>query len=438
MKIGSNKSCQGADRILLPGRRAFFRPIISFLLSTFVAFFLLFPFSLPVQEAQAGENGIAVSKETLVRLQQGIAQQENKITETQITERNILSELEALDQKLAAQQEKLQALEKKMHLQQEMIDREENALSTIRSEKSIVENHLEKRITAYYTMGNVGLLNVTFSTKTLPELLTFHDAFDVLIQYDQNVIKVYQETIEEITRATAALDLEKSVLEDFLQQAVQEKDLLRKTKNEKKELLTHVRTQEKLHQQAVAEMQQASEKLADSIISRKNKGQILEQKFFAEKGNLPPPVDGVLITLFQQEKVNKLGISRQSAGIELKAPDGTKIISVSDGEVIFSEYLRGFGNTVIIHHGFQYYTVTSRIEKILVEKGQKVKKEQNIGIMGDTATLFNEGLYFEIRHGRESLDPLLWLNPNRLKSLHETPVDQIETERSSYKDILYN
>ncbi len=39
--------------------------------------------------------------------------------------------------------------------------------------------------------------------------------------------------------------------------------------------------------------------------------------------------------------------------------------------------------------------------------------------MGETATLFDEGLYFEIRHGRDSLDPLLWLAPNRLSKLYE-------------------
>ena len=110
---------------------------------------------------------------------------------------------------------------------------------------------------------------------------------------------------------------------------------------------------------------------------------------------------------------------KQCLGIELKAPDGTKIIAVSEGEVIFSGYLRGYGNTIIIHHGYQYYTVTSRIEKLMVNKGDKVQAETLIGVVGDTATLFAEGLYFEIRHGRNSLDPLLWLNPNRLSSLHE-------------------
>lgn len=367
------------------------------------------------EETEVADKAVSSYRIKIRRLQQGILQQEDQIEQTKRKERNILEEIEMLDKKLAEQQAKLSELKIKMATQQALIDREERALTNIRSEKSIVENHLKNRISAYYTMGDIGLLNVTFSTKTLPELLSFHDAFGTLIKYDQDVIKVYRETIKELISAKNTLDLEKTVLEDFIDQTVYETQVMEQTKVEKKSLLTHVRTQVQLHKQAIVEMQQASEDLANSIVSLKSRRtQVYEKGFEADKGNLPPPVDGILITLFQQEKVNKLGISRKSQGIELKAADGTAIVSVSDGDVIFAGYLRGYGNTVIIHHGFQYYTVTSRIEKIFVEKGQRIERESKIGEMGVTATLFDEGLYFEIRHGQQSLDPLLWLNPNRL------------------------
>lgn len=357
------------------------------------------------------------------RLQQSIMHKEDQISETETKEQNILAELEVLDKKIVQQQKKLSELEIKMQKQQTLINKEESALTKVRGEKNIVEDHLKKRISAYYTMGDIGLLNVTFSTQTLPELLTFHDAFDVLIKYDQDVIRVYRETIKEIERGKSALDLEKSILQEFFNQALVEKEILENTKAEKHMLLTQVRTQTKLHKQAIEEMQQASDELTKSIVSIKNKNQVEDQGFLADKGNLNPPVDGVIVTLFQQEKVNKLGISKKSLGIELQAPDGINIVAVGDGEVIFSGYLRGYGNTVIIHHGFQYYTVTSRIEKILVTVGQKIKREQPIGIMGGTATLFDDGIYFEIRHNNQSLDPLAWLNPNRLRTSREQPVE---------------
>lgn len=357
------------------------------------------------------------------RLQQGILEKEDQIQETQSEEQNILAELESLDKKIAIQQDKLAELTGKMAKQQELISREETALVKIKGEKEIVENHLKKRIAAYYTMGDIGLLNVTFSTQTLPELLTFHDAFDVLIKYDQDVITMFRETIREIERAKAALDLEKTVLQEFLTQTEKEKEILEATKADKRQLLTQVRTQTKLHKKAMVEMQQASDALSNSIVSIKSRMNGEDQSFVTDKGNLRPPVDGRLVTLFQQEKTNKLGIERKSQGIELQAPDDTPVIAVGDGEVIFSGYLRGYGNTVILHHGQQYYSVTSRLEKLQVNSGQKIKRHEIIGYMGGTATLFEDGIYFEIRHNNQSLDPLLWLNPNRLKAAHESSAD---------------
>ncbi len=374
---------------------------------------------------QAQQNEISNYRIKISRLQKGIDDQETSINQTKNKELNILGELETLDKKLGKQKEKLQTLEEKKTRQQEKINSEETALAKVYSQKKLVEKHLKKRIIAYYKMGDIGLLNVTFSTKTLPELLKFHDAFNSLIKYDKHVIEVYKETIKKLESTKKVLTLEKGVLLDFIQQTEAKTAVLEETKAKKTILLTLVRTQTKLHQQAAREMQVAAEKLSLSIVAIKNKNQFFEQGFLLNKGNIPPPIDGTLITLFQQEKKNRLGIDRKSNGIELKAPNGTKVIAVESGTVIFSGYLRGYGNTVIIHHGFQYFTVTSRIEKIIAHRGQDVKTGETIGIVGDTAMLFDEGLYFEIRHGKQSLDPLLWLNPNRLSTLHELPTENL-------------
>jgi septal ring factor EnvC (AmiA/AmiB activator) len=82
--------------------------------------------------------------------------------------------------------------------------------------------------------------------------------------------------------------------------------------------------------------------------------------------------------------------------------------------VTFSGYLRGYGNTVIVNHGYQYYSICSRIERIFAKKGQKVAEGAEIGIMGDTATLMSDGLYFEIRKDSTPLDPLEWLEAAKL------------------------
>jgi len=387
-------------------------------------FSLIYP-SFSFAKNNATENKISDFRIKIHRLQRGIDSQRDNIRKTENQERDLLLELEILDKEIARRQTRLEEFERQMNIQYTLIEEKTQALKTIHSEKEVVVNHLKKRIKAYYTVGSIGLFNVTFSTKSLPELLQFRDAFDTLVKYDQGVIKIYRETIKNLERTKKALTLEKSVLQDFIDQARLEKKEITQTKNKKKNLLNHIRTQTKLNRQAIKEMQQASDDLSNALVALKVKTEEQQHEFLANKGSLPPPVDGVIVTLFRQEKVNKLGISQKSQGITLKAANGEKIRAISKGTVIFSGYLRGYGNTVIIHHGYQYYTVTSRIEKLLVQQGDIVKSEDILGIMGDTATLFDEGIYFEIRHGKESLDPLLWLNPNRLSTAEETSDDSV-------------
>lgn len=348
------------------------------------------------------------------RLQYGIDAQKDEILVSAEQERNILAELEDLDKNLTKQHFEIEALEVKMLRQEGLIAKEERILGVIYTKKKGAESHLQKRITAYYTMGKIGLLNVTFSSKTLPELLQFRDAFESLIEYDKRVILDYKKTIVTLERAKAALDLERSILQDFIELAKQKSDDLESTQKEKKILLTQVRTKTQLHKQAIQEMLQASEDLSQALVQIKNKNALKSQFFRLHKGKIHPPVDGVLSTHFQQVKKNKLGIVQNCQGIEIEAANGNDIIAVEKGEVVFSGYLRGYGNTVIINHGFKYVTVTSRIEKILVSKGDTVNSMDNIGVMGDTATLFDEGLYFEIRYDNEAVDPLLWLDQDKI------------------------
>ena len=148
--------------------------------------------------------------------------------------------------------------------------------------------------------------------------------------------------------------------------------------------------------------------------TKKKKNELFDQGFLLNKSKHIPPVNGEIVALFNIEKINEFGLLRKTPGISFEAPDGTKIRAVYDGTVLFAGYLRGYGNTVILDHGYQYYTIISRIERILAAKGDQLKRDSIIGIMGATATLLDKGLYFEIRHREKSLDPLEWLDKDLL------------------------
>lgn len=369
----------------------------------------------PADAQNEFESDIESYRWQMQRLEKNILEQKDKAQESIRTERSILQDLEEIEVKLKKHEEKVEGLDVKVQLQQMLIDLKQEEIESLSTEREEVLHHLEKRSSAYYKMGKIGLLNVTFSSQSLPDLLRFHDSFQTLIAYDKDVIIKYRSSINALKRATDAEALELSLLNKFMAAAEAEKEHIELVRNEKNKLLTRIRSQKHLHEQATEEMEEASKQLSQKLLTLKTEQQGHEVTFLKKKGKLRVPVAGTVVTYFNQNKLNNLGVMRKSAGIAIATPDGSKVRAVAEGTVIFSGYLRGYGNTVIIHHGFEYYTVTSRLEKVIPKKGDPVKSGSYLGPSSDTATVIDEGLYFEIRHGKKSLNPLEWLNTRKLK-----------------------
>lgn len=360
------------------------------------------------------EKGIQTFRININKLQAGISIQQELILSSKKEERNLLDELAQLDATLQAQLSKLQAFEEEMRKQQELIDTKEAEEQIAQKEKKQVQKHLQKRIKAFYKMGRIGVANVAFSSETLPRMLNFRDSFTTLIEYDTEVIKQYRESITLLQQTKDTLHLEKSILDDFIHEAKSKHDAIDKTVQEKETLLAQIKTQQELHEQAVAEMEKAASGLSVSLDTLKEKNRLFDQGFLLDKGKHPAPVKGKVLAVFGQQRVNRLGIKGQSSGITIATPGINRVNAIFEGEIRYASYLHGYGNTIIIDHGFQYFSILSRLEKILLKKGDRVSQGDLIGLTGDTATLMDEGIYLEIRHGSKPLDPLLWIDSKGL------------------------
>lgn len=97
-------------------------------------------------------------------------------------------------------------------------------------------------------------------------------------------------------------------------------------------------------------------------------------------------------------------------GIDLHAPKGTRIYAVQDGTVIYSDSkVRGYGKMVVLRHEGKTSTIYAHNSKLLVRKGQKIKKGQLIALSGATGHARGPHLHFEIRQGLVALNPIRFL-----------------------------
>ena len=98
-------------------------------------------------------------------------------------------------------------------------------------------------------------------------------------------------------------------------------------------------------------------------------------------------------------------------GIDISVPEGSPIVAVGEGEVIYRDQLRGYGNLIIIRHAGGFVSVYSHNKRNLVQDGQKVAQGEVIGEAGSTGKVTAPHLHFEIRKDNIARDPLHYLPP---------------------------
>ncbi len=121
------------------------------------------------------------------------------------------------------------------------------------------------------------------------------------------------------------------------------------------------------------------------------------------RGDLPWPVQGSVASRFRAGD----GVHRN--GILIQADEGTPVEAVHAGRVVFADWMRGFGNLLIIDHGDQVMTLHAHLQQFGVQVGQAVSRGDMLGAVGDSGGQSRPALYFEVRRDGNPIDPQSWI-----------------------------
>jgi murein hydrolase activator len=127
--------------------------------------------------------------------------------------------------------------------------------------------------------------------------------------------------------------------------------------------------------------------------------------FSSLRGKLHLPVRGELVAKYGSRR----GDGPSWKGLFIRTAEGAEVKAVADGRVVFADWLRGFGNLIIIDHGSQYMTIYGNNEALLKRAGDVVKTGDVIANAGNSGGNEQSGLYFEMRHQGRAFDPLEWV-----------------------------
>lgn len=270
---------------------------------------------------------------------------------------------------------------------------------------------LGEQIRAAYRTGQQGKLRLLFSQNdaaALGRLLKYHDYY---ANTQSTAIANVRQDLNALRTTRSELAAQRDALQTQRQSQARLLDGLRDSQREREKALAVVENALQGGGQKLATLK-ADEKQLQELMEglRKRLADIPIQNentaFVQSKGKLTPPVSGRVIASFG---ALKSGGPLRWQGIWIAAEPGSEITTAAAGRVVYVGQMHRYGLIVVLDHGDDYFTVYGHAQAAFVKVGQWVRVGETIAAAGNSGGHRTSGVYFEIRRGREPVNPAAWL-----------------------------
>lgn len=317
----------------------------------------------------------------------------------------LTGQLQQVDQRVARLVREQQRLRQQQRAHQQKLEQSQSQVAAI-------SMRLEQRLIALYKEGDSGLLKILFSAESPTQLM----------QQYHYLTRVMEKDAELMTEFRQAIQLRQQQLHELEALETQQQQLLEQEEQQRRHLVTARNLQSRLLQQARTDSRQLQRELEQLKEDAGQLTALIEQlqrrpppepshpadivDFSSHRGKLPWPVDGAVTIQFGTQKDAQLGTFYESNGIEISAAPQTEVRAVAQGQVVYADYFKGYGNLVIVSHQGEFHTLYAQLNSLQRKTGDQVATGSVIGVSG----LANrDSIYFEIRHQGAPVNPIKWL-----------------------------
>ncbi|HQR47329.1 MAG TPA: peptidoglycan DD-metalloendopeptidase family protein [Thermoanaerobaculia bacterium] len=235
-----------------------------------------------------------------------------------------------------------------------------------------------------------------------------------LARRDAALLSRYSEAVRTLSSRETELTERRRELAALAAEGRKRERELAAAKAEQAALLARVRKSSEEEKAAVSTLEDKSQRLASLLDLLESHGRTLPpgaasiRKF---KGALDWPVKGAVALPFGRIANPRFPRTfLRSSGWTIDAPPGSTIRAVFAGDVAYAQWLKGYGNLVVLDHGDGVFSLYGRLAPSTLVRGQRVALGDAVGVLAETAAEDEvAGLYFEIRDSRASVDPAAWL-----------------------------
>ncbi len=368
----------------------------------------------------AGNSNTEENRKKLEKINEEIKTKINKQYKLYEDEKNVLFQIQRYDQKLDEKRNALKSYNAKLAGIENSINALKNQMGYSNSEMGKIEQNLKKSVVQVYREGRYKKLKLLMSAVSLKDFVRKYNFLLLMAKKDIELRNRYLSQKNSYNSARRNLEANYDNYKKLKAGTKKKEEEILAEQESKKKLLKGILTEKALFEQAINEMRSQSLKLEDLAkeIEDKTKQVItvdtsdIKGDILKNKGKLAFPVPGSIVSGFGKYKHPKFNVYIFNNGIELAAKQDQEVLAVFDGIVLFADWFKGYGKTVLVDCGDNIITVYGHFSEINVNVGQKIANRQVLGKAGENGPSDTPTVYFEIRKDGKPENPADWLKKN--------------------------
>lgn len=377
---------------------------------------------------------IDAAKEDLSDIQEKIQTLKKELDNNQEAHKDATDELKSSETAISAANKKLRDINQKQNKNKNTLNSLKKQSFSLNENLSEQQKRLSSLLRQQYMHGGQSYSQLILQNKNPSEIARDVKYFSYIAKEHAKVIDDMQGNlvkVKELNDKTAAALQEVAELK-AKQEA--EKQELEQQKKEKSKVVKSLSKQITAQRNEIDKLKRDEKNLSNLVerlakiipkkpkkTSKKKSGKPVEEEvvsnektpsnayagsnFASLKGKLHLPVRG--------DVTNRFGSAREDTGVSwkglfIKAGEGNDVKSVAEGRVVFADWMRGFGNLIIVDHGDGYMSLYGNNQALLKAVGEEVNGGDSIASVGNSGGNESNGLYYELRRQSKPFDPLSW------------------------------
>jgi murein DD-endopeptidase MepM/ murein hydrolase activator NlpD len=362
------------------------------------------------------EKQLAAQEKQLKKIEGQIKASNQKLKEANKKEQVFIREISNLSNKLAEAEQRLNVtVLKRNQIANKLLETTE-MINETEAKIERAKRLLTSRMVAVYKFGGASEFNLFMSANGAQDALATSYLLARIANQDKELIRELQVQKANLDKAREELVRQKAELESRNKELETHRASIQKTSKERSKLLEKIRKDKALFLAEQDELLKASGELkgkVNELLAAKKKMQQANKSaatpIYFKGGKLAWPLRGKITSPYGTRIHPVFKTKATHTGLDIDGLRGDPVRAAMDGEVLYTGWLRGYGQVIVLDHGGNLTTVYGHLSGIDAMENSKVKTGDIIGRVGATGIATGPHLHFEVRVNGNTTDPIRYL-----------------------------